>query len=71
MTRDRNWHAREAERLLEQAERIAEELDLSWPEIRCKFEQLLQRAEVHCHLAALLPESKQEAVYDGETGEWL
>lgn len=45
-------HWLKAEELLAAAEHIAEELDLTWPELRAKYETLLERAEVHAKLAA-------------------
>lgn len=49
------WHWLESERLLEQAETLAAELDMSWPELRARYDILMQRAHSHAELAASAP----------------
>lgn len=45
------WHWNEAERLLDQAEKMGEEFDMSWPELAAKRDELLHRADVHAKLS--------------------
>lgn len=44
-----------AEKLLDQAELLSVELDMSWPELRARHDALLARADCHARLAQSAP----------------
>lgn len=58
MMHSADFHADEAERLLEQADALSSELSLDQPAARCRLESLIERGKLHARLAQLMAEEE-------------